>query len=141
MKVLYDRSMARAQFATVLLLIASSVALTIGAVGIYGVLAYVVTQRRKEFGVRLALGSTSAQVRGLVMRYGLTLVSAGIALGLLGAALTSRLVAHLLYGVQPFDPWTVGSVVAVLLVIATCATTLAGRRAGKVSPVEALRAD
>ena len=135
------RSTARASFAMLMLSLASLVALVIGAVGIYGVISYIVSQRTKEFGVRLALGAERSQVRAIVVRYGMLLVSAGLLVGLGVAALASELIARLLFGVAPRDPLSFAAGVAVLLLVALVSSLLAARRAASVDPVVALRSD
>ncbi|REJ80669.1 MAG: multidrug ABC transporter substrate-binding protein [Acidobacteria bacterium] len=138
---LHRASMARSEFAMVMLLLAAVIALAIGAVGVYGVIAYVVAQRRKEFGVRLALGASRRDVRGLVTRYGLRIAVGGTVAGLVLSALVSRAMSSLLFGVAALDPLTFGVVALVLVGICTVATSAAALRAGRVHPTEALRAD
>lgn len=116
-------------------------ALLLTAVGIYGVLSYSVTQRRREMGIRLALGSLPGSVRVLVMRAGLLVTAGGIVVGLAAALGLSRLVASLLYGVEPADPFTLSVVVAVVFSIAAIASYIPARRATRVDPVEVLRAE
>jgi ABC-type antimicrobial peptide transport system permease subunit len=118
----------------------AAVALALAAVGIYGVLAYVVSQRTQEIGIRLALGADRSQVLGMVLRYGLSLAGAGIAAGLVGAAVLTRLMRGLLYEVGPGDPITFVVVTAALMAVAMVAALLPARRATRVSPVIALRA-
>jgi predicted permease len=116
-------------------------ALLLTGVGIYGVLSYSVTQRRREMGIRLALGSLPGHVRVMVVRAGLFVAAAGIVAGLAAALALSRLVASLLYGVEPADPLTLGTVVAIVFAIAAIASYIPARRATRVDPVEVLRAD
>jgi putative ABC transport system permease protein len=118
----------------------AAVALALAAVGIYGVLAYVVSQRTQEIGIRLALGADRSQVLGMVLRYGLFLAGAGIAVGLIGAAVLTRLMRGLLYEVGPGDPITFVVVTAALMAVAMVAALLPARRATRVSPLIALRA-
>ena len=115
------------------------IGLVLGGVGIFGVLAYAVTQRRREIGVRLALGASPRAVLQLVLGQGLLLTAAGIAIGLVGAALLTRFMASVLFGIEPSDPWTFAQVIAVLLAAAAVASWLPARRALGVDPVMALR--
>jgi putative ABC transport system permease protein len=116
-------------------------ALVLAAVGVYGVMSYIVTARTREFGVRLALGAPRAAVLRLVVRQGVGTVAIGLALGLTVAALATRLLVGLLFGVRALDPLTFGSVPAVLLLVALSACWLPARRATKVDPISALRSD
>ena len=119
----------------------AAIALALAAVGIYGVLAYVVSQRTQEIGIRLAIGADRSQVLGMVLRQGLLLASIGIAAGLIGAFALTRLMESLLYKVRPTDPITFASVAAGLLLIALAASFLPARRATRVSPITALRSE
>ncbi len=109
--------------------------------GVYGVVAYVVSQRTQEFGVRMALGAQPRNVLQLVLRQGMQLAGLGIAIGLLGAFATTRLLAGFLYGVSPFDPLTFSAVGLILGAISLLACYLPARRATRVNPVDALRAE
>jgi putative ABC transport system permease protein len=132
-------SMAQTSFALVMLAIAASVALLLGSVGIYGVIAYIATQRTREIGIRLALGAQTGDVRRLFLRHGLWLTGAGIALGI-GVALTlTRVMSALLFGVSPTDPVTYVAVAAGLATVALLATYLPARRASRTDPIMALR--
>ena len=128
-------------FTMLLLIIAAAVALTLGAVGVYGVISYVVGQRRSEIGVRIALGARGGQVRRMVLGQGTRVAAVGVLLGLGGAMALTRLMGSLLYGVAPTDPITYGSVSVVLFVVTLLAAYLPARRAAAVDPVEALRAE
>jgi putative ABC transport system permease protein len=119
----------------------AALALVLAAVGLYGVMSYVVTARTREFGVRMALGAPQAAVIRLVMRQGLVTVLSGLAIGLVGAAAATRLLAGLLFGVRPLDALTFGAVPAVLLGVALVACWLPARRATRVDPMAALRTD
>jgi len=119
----------------------AAIALALAAVGIYGVLAYVVSQRTREIGIRLAIGAGRSQVLGMVLRQGLVLAGTGIAAGLIGAFALTRLMTTLLYNVRPNDPLTFAAVATALLVIALIASFLPARRATRLSPVTALRAE
>jgi len=134
-------SMAQTSFAMVMLAIAASVALLIGIVGIYGVIAYVVTKRTREVGIRVALGARTGDVRRLFLRQGLALTMTGIAFGTGAAMLLTRVMSSLLFGVGPMDPATYVAVAASLAAVAMVATYLPARRASRVDPVVALRAD
>ena len=117
------------------------IALALAAVGIYGVLAYLVSQRTREIGIRLALGADRSQMLGMVLGYGLSLAAAGIVGGLAGALALTRLMQGLLYEVGPYDPVTFAVVAAALLIVAMMASVLPARRATRISPTVALRAD
>jgi putative ABC transport system permease protein len=116
-------------------------AVMLAAIGIYGVMAYVVSQRTTEIGVRMALGATSSDVFGLVVGDGLKLVAVGIVLGAGGSLLMARWLATLLFGVQATDPATLAATAAALLAFATAACLLPARRATRVDPMVALRAE
>jgi putative ABC transport system permease protein len=117
----------------------AAIALTLAAVGIYGVLAYLVSQRTHEIGIRLAIGANRSQVLAMIMRQGLTLTSSGIVVGLAAAFVLTRLMQSLLYQVRPSDPVTFTAVPLVLLLVALIASYLPALRATKVSPTIALR--
>jgi putative ABC transport system permease protein len=117
----------------------STAALVLAAIGIYGVLSYSVAQRRVEFGIRLALGAERADLLRLILRQGLVLVIAGIAVGLTSALLLTRLVSTMLYKVGARDVTTFVMTPLVLVVIALLACYLPARRATKVDPIEALK--
>jgi putative ABC transport system permease protein len=135
------RSMTQTSFAMVMLAIAGSVALLLGVVGIYGVIAYIVAQRTREIGIRIALGAQIGDVRRMFLRHGLRLTATGIALGI-GAALgLTRVMSALLFGVGPMDPMTYAAVAGALTGVALLATYLPARRASRVDPMIALRAD
>jgi len=134
-------SMAQTSFALVMLGIAASVALLIGVVGIYGVIAYAATQRTREIGVRIALGAQIADVRKMFLRHGLRLTAIGIAIGIGVALVITRVMAAFLFGVGPTDPMTYAAVSGALAFVALLATYLPAHRASRVDPVVALRAD
>jgi putative ABC transport system permease protein len=134
-------SMAQTSFAMVMLAIAASVALLLGVVGIYGVIAYIATQRTREIGIRIALGAQTGDVRRLFLRHGLVLTLGGIALGIGAAILLTRVMSALLFGVGPMDPVTYVAASAGLAAVAALATYLPARRASAVDPVVALRSD
>lgn len=141
LKTLYDRSMARTSFTLVMLAIAGGMALLLGIVGIYGVIAYVVSQRTREIGIRIALGAQSAGLLRVFVRQGLLLAGAGVALGLGAAACLTHLMSSLLFGVTALDPLTYAVVSALLLAVSALASYLPARRAMGIDPVRALRAD
>jgi putative ABC transport system permease protein len=135
------RSMAQTSFALVVVGVAAAVALLLGVVGIYGVIAYVAAQRTREIGIRMALGAQGGHVSGLFLRQGLVLTGAGIAVGLGGALAVTRLMATLLYGVAPTDPLTYVAVSLTLGTVAMLASYLPARRASRMDPIAALRTD
>jgi putative ABC transport system permease protein len=141
LKALYDRSMARTSFALVMLAIAAGMGLVLGIVGIYGVIAYVVSQRIREIGIRTALGAQPAGLLGMFVRHGLWLAGIGAALGLVAAAGLTRLMSSLLFGVTALDPLTYTAVSVLLIVAGVLASYLPARRAIAIDPVQALRAE
>jgi predicted permease len=137
----YKRSMARTSFTLIMLGVAGAMALLLGVVGIYGVIAYSVSQRTREIGIRMALGAQQPTVTGMFVRHGLLLTAIGVACGLVAAALVMRLMSSLLFNVNPVDPITYGTVSLGLAGTAWLASYLPSRRAANVDPVEALRAE
>ncbi len=136
---LLERSMARTSFSLIMLGIAAVVALVLGAIGIYGVISYIVTQRTRELGIRMALGAEAGSVQAMVLRQGLLLTGAGIAIGLGSALGLTRLMEALLFGVDPIDPLTFGTVAAAITGVALLATYIPARKASRIDPVEAIR--
>jgi predicted permease len=134
-------SVASERFETLLLAVFAGLGLTLTAVGLYGVVAYGVAQRTREFGIRLALGARSGELLGMVVKNGLALAGIGLAVGIVLAGFATRLLASTLHGVDPLDPITFGAVTAVLLVVATLASYLPARRATRVDPIRALRTE
>jgi putative ABC transport system permease protein len=132
-------SMAQTSFALVMLAIAAAVALTLGVVGIYGVIAYVAQQRTKEIGIRMALGAAARDVSGLFVRQGITLAAIGIVLGLGAAVWLTRTMSALLFGVSALDPATYAGVAIALGGTALLASYIPARRASRIDPAEALR--
>jgi putative ABC transport system permease protein len=141
LKTLYDQSMARTSFTLVMLAIAGGVALALGIVGIYGVIAYSVSQRTREIGIRTALGAQPSRLLAMFVRSGLVLAGVGAAVGLVAAAGLTRLMSSLLFGVTALDPVTYATVSALLIVAAVLASYLPARRAMTVDPVQALQAE
>ena len=132
---------ARTRFTLVLLAIAGAIALTLGAVGIYGVMAYGVSLRRREIGVRLALGARPADVSRMISRQGISLAAIGVGIGLIAALAMTRFMRGLLYDVSSTDPLTLGGTCVLLLAVALIASWLPARRAAGVDPAMALRGD
>jgi len=114
-------------------------ALALACVGIYGIMAYSVANRRNEIGIRLALGAQPGQVRGMILRESTWLALAGIVAGVGAALALTRLVKTMLYGIQPYDPITMTGGVLILLSVALAASWIPARRAAGVQPMEALR--
>jgi len=141
MEEVVDRSMVQTTFTMLLLVIAAAVALLLGTVGIYGVVSYVVSQRTREIGVRMALGADRRDVSRLILRQGFVLAAAGIGLGLILAYLVTRLLEALLFEVSPTDPPIFASVPAFLAAIALLACWVPARRAASVQPLEAIRSE
>ncbi|HVS15581.1 MAG TPA: ABC transporter permease [Thermoanaerobaculia bacterium] len=135
------RSQAQIGFTVVLLLIASGLALVLATVGLYGVVSYLVARRGHEIGVRVALGAQRSEVVGLVLRSGLTVAAAGVAVGLALAALSTRWLDSLLYQVGRFDPVTFVAVPLLLLAVAAAASGIPAHRAAGIDPARALRDD
>jgi predicted permease len=137
----YGQSMARTSFTLVMLAIAGAMAVLLGLSGLYGVIAYAISQRRREIGIRMALGAPAPDIRGLFVRRGLALTGIGMVLGLAGAAAVARLMRALLFGIGPLDPVTFAATPIVLAAAAALASYLPARRAAAVDPVETLRAE
>jgi ABC-type antimicrobial peptide transport system permease subunit len=141
MQDVYAESHSRTSFTFAMLGTAAVMALVLGIVGIYGVIAYAVSQRTREIGIRLALGAQQSQLKKKFVGAGLTLTAMGAGIGLITAAALTRLMKSLLFGVSPLDPWTYFTVPLVLGVAALLASYLPARRAAGVDPVEALKAE
>ena len=141
MEAISKQATARTSFTVAMLGVASGVALLLGMVGIYGVISYVVSQRTREIGVRMALGASAPKVRGMVVRQGMGLASLGVGAGLLGAWFLSSVMTTLLFGVSATDPLTYASVALVLSLVAAIACWLPAQRAAGVDPAQALRRD
>jgi putative ABC transport system permease protein len=137
----YREQIAPSRFRTILLLFFGATSLLLAALGVYGVISYSVTQRTSEIGIRLALGASRAQVRSLVMREGLALAGVGLLVGLAASLIATRWLAALLYEVTPSDPVTIAGVVGTLLAVAALAAYVPTRRAMRIEPAIALRAE
>jgi predicted permease len=135
------RSMSRVSFIMLLLGVASAIAMLLSAVGIYGVISYIVGQRRGEIGVRMALGAPATQVAAMIVRQSLRLALAGIVIGLLAALAGTRILRSLLFEVSPTDPLVLAAVAALLVALAALSSFAPARRAARVDPIEALRAE
>ena len=138
---IYDESMAQTSFALVILGIAAAVTLLLGIVGIYGVIAYVVAQRRREIGIRLALGARGGDVQRMFVTRGMVVTGVGLLVGVAAALATMRVLTAVLFGVSPFDPATYGAVLGGLAAVALAATWLPARHATAVDPALTLRGD
>jgi predicted lysophospholipase L1 biosynthesis ABC-type transport system permease subunit len=141
MQELYNNSLARTSFALMMLAIAGTMAMLLSVIGIYGVIAYAVSQRTREMGIRLALGAQRNTVSWMFVRSALTMTGAGVAIGACAAALLTRLMGSLLFGISPLDPLTYVTVPLVLTAAALLASYLPARRAAGVDPCSALRAE
>ena len=133
--------MSQPRFTGLVLMAFSGLVLALAATGLYGVLAYTVAQRRREIGVRAALGSTRGRIMTMVLREGLGVTAVGLALGMAVAALAMRATTHVLFGVAPLDPVAFLVAPLVLSVVAVAACPGPARRAAAVDPVEAISAD
>jgi len=139
MKQIVSGSVAQPRFRTAVLLIFALLALFVASIGLYGVMSYLVSQRIREFGIRMAVGASGGAVLRLVLGQAVRLVSFGICLGLIGATLLARLIASLLYGVTPFDAPTLASVSVLLALVALASSYIPAQRAAKADPMESLR--
>jgi predicted permease len=137
----YQRSMARTSFTLVMLAVAGGMALLLGTIGLYGVIAYSVSQRTREIGIRIALGAQQQELTRMFVRHGLTLAGIGVVCGLIAAFALMRLLSSLLFRVSPVDPLTYGAVSLGLVAATMLASYVPSRRAVSVDPVEALRAE
>src|SRR6267143_1767391 len=139
MQEVYDKSVARTSFTLVMLGIAGAMALALGLIGIYGVISYTVSQRKREIGIRLALGAQGEDVLRMVLRQGVGTALAGVAIGIAAALGLTELMRSLLFGVSAQDPPTFAAVAALLILVALLASYIPARRAMLVDPVVALR--
>ncbi|MFP3947170.1 MAG: ABC transporter permease [Longimicrobiales bacterium] len=136
-----QRATAPAAFALTLMGVASVLAVLLGVVGVYAVVAYAVSRRTMEIGVRIALGARGADVRWMVLRQGGVIIAAGVASGLVGALILTRFMRGMLYGVSPTDPVSYAALTALMLVVSLGALYVPARRASRVSPLESLSVD
>jgi len=141
LQTVLDRSVDQPRFRATLLGAFAIAALILAAVGVYGLMSHSVAERTREIGIRVALGAQPRDVLIGILRDGLVLAVSGIGIGLAGALLTARLIASFLYGIGAADPVTLGSVAVLLLLVAVAATYIPSRRALRVDPIAALRAD
>jgi putative ABC transport system permease protein len=139
MEEMEDLQLTNPRFSMTLAALFALIALATAAVGIYGVMAYAVTQRSREIGIRMAVGAQREEILRLVLRKGLSLTAVGLAAGLAGALALTRVLKSLLVGVGPTDPVTLSAVSAVLILAALAACYLPARRATKVDPMVVLR--
>ncbi len=139
MEDVYGKSLARTSFTLVMLGIAGVMAMTLGIIGIYGVISFLVSQRKREIGIRMALGAQRGDVAQMVLRQGATMALAGVTIGIVAALGLTRLMTSQLFGVTAHDPLTIGAVAALLMLVALLACYVPARRAMKVDPMVALR--
>jgi predicted lysophospholipase L1 biosynthesis ABC-type transport system permease subunit len=141
MESVFNQSIERPRLLAQLLGGFAGLALLLAAIGTYGVLSYMVAERRREIGIRMALGADQGNVLSQVLKQGLTLTTIGVVVGLAGAFAMNRLIASMLFGVQPTDPATLVIVVATITLVATVACWLPAWRASRVDPIVVLRED
>jgi ABC-type antimicrobial peptide transport system permease subunit len=141
METTVSDSLARLAFTMIMLGVAAAVTLALGVVGLYGVIAYIVTLRTRELGVRIALGAQPGSVAVMVARQGLALSALGIVAGIVLLAVVGRFVRSFLFEVAPMDPLTIGGSTVLLAIFALLASWIPARRASMVDPTEALRSD
>ena len=134
-----EESIGSRRFPMLLLALFSAVALVLAAIGVYGVVSYVVSQRTREIGIRMALGARAGQVIRLVLQRSLVPIGAGIVAGVAGSLAASRLLTALLYRVEPGDPVVLGAIVMLLGASAVAACLIPARRAASVDPLVVLR--
>ena len=139
MEQVLDESTGPRRFPMLLLSLFSVVALVLAAIGVYGVVSYVVSQRSREIGIRIALGARAVQVTGMVMRRTLVPIAVGIGAGVFGAHLASRLLTSMLFDVRPGDPAVLGAIVALLSASGVLASLIPARRAAAIDPLIALK--
>ena len=137
----YGSSLAATSFVLVMLVIAAAMALVLGVIGIYGVIAYAVRQRRREIGIRAALGATRREIEAMFVHRGVRLAIVGVICGLAGAAALTQLMSSLLYGTSPLDPMIYVLVAVGLVGIAAAASYMPARAAARIDPVQTLRGE
>ncbi len=138
LETVYEGSLGRTSFTLVMLAIAASIALLLGLVGIYGVIAYSVAQQTREIGIRVAFGATPRQVKRMFVRRGVVLTGIGVSVGLAAAIVLTRLMSSLLFGISRLDPATYVAVSVVLMATAAIASYIPAHRAAALDPVTAL---
>jgi predicted lysophospholipase L1 biosynthesis ABC-type transport system permease subunit len=141
MEFLARRSLQQLSFTMLTLGVVAGLALLLGAIGLYGVLSYVVAERTREIGVRMALGATASAVRRMVVSQGARVVVVGVIIGVAVAFAATRLLGSLLYGVKPVDPIVFAAMSVMMIAIGVLASYMPARRASSVNPIESLRSD
>jgi ABC-type antimicrobial peptide transport system permease subunit len=141
MAFLAKRSMQQLSFTMLTLGVVAGLALLLGAIGLYGVLSYVVAERTREIGVRMALGATASAVRRMVVSQGARVVVVGAIIGVAVALASTRVLGSLLFGVKPVDPIVFAAMSAMMVAIGGLASYIPARRASSVNPIESLRSD
>jgi ABC-type antimicrobial peptide transport system permease subunit len=141
LREIYDASLARTSFTLVMLAIAGGMALLLGVAGIYGVIAYSVSERTREIGIRIALGARAGEVTRMFLRHGLVLAAVGVVIGLAAALAATRVMTSLLFEVSPADPLTYAAVSGTLVAAALVASYVPAVRATAIDPADALRAE
>jgi ABC-type antimicrobial peptide transport system permease subunit len=136
-----DLSLSRRRFVMLLLAAFAVTSLTLATIGIYGVLAYLVSQGTREIGIRMALGATRTAILRLVVSRGVVLAVVGVAIGVAGAFVLTRLMRSLLFGVTASDPLTFAAIPVLLIAVSLLATSIPARRASEIDPAECLRYD
>ena len=138
---LFDGTVTNQRIMLTILSALAGLAILLAAIGLYGVLSYVVGQRTREVGIRIALGATNATVRKLIIGQGLRLAALGLAVGVLGAVMLAKLMGSLIYGVSPYDPLSLGAVALLIVAIGVLSSWFPARRATRVDPMTALRSE
>ena len=141
MEFLARRSMQQLSFTMLTLGVVAGLALLLGAIGLYGVLSYVVAERTREIGVRMALGATASAVRRMVVSQGARVVVVGAIIGIVVALASTRVLGSLLFGVKPVDPIVFAAMSAMMIAIGALASYIPARRASSVNPIDSLRSD
>jgi len=141
MDFLAKRSMQQLSFTMLTLGVVAGLALLLGAIGLYGVLSYVVAERTREIGVRMALGATASAVRRMVVSQGARVVLVGVLIGVAVALASTRVLGSLLFGVKPVDPIVFAAMSVMMIAIGGLASYIPARRASSVNPIESLRSD
>jgi ABC-type antimicrobial peptide transport system permease subunit len=139
MEEVFESSVERQQFIALLLTLFAALALVLAAIGTYGILSYIVTERRQEIGIRMALGADRGTVLKMILRHALTLTGIGLGAGIAGSFVVNRALATMLFNVRPNDPVTLGGVVGLIAVVAVLACVIPARSATRVDPLVVLR--